>query len=372
MRSALQRGALPCVVLAVIVACGSTKSGGLAGDNNNGGPSGGDDSGAASGQDDGGGGSGSSGGGVFNQGGSSSGGADAGPVIPPTVTSVDNCTTGAASGLSAASVKTLLAGGSPGSMRFLYPYAQTVFPRGLIAPTIMWDGASADYVYVHLKSNAFEYKGCLAPTAAGQILLPQNVWVAAGSHATGAADPYTLSLSTIASGTVTGPISEPLVIAPATLKGSIYYNTYSTKLGAGGAGGLGGQGAVIRISPGQNTTLFLGASGCTGCHAVAANGSRLVADPFTMGGGATYALTPGGAANPTPLVAMAPNATFAGVYPDGSLYVGNAHPNSDPNATVGFGGPRSGGPGSTGPVSAGLYETDTGNAVMNSGIPAGA
>jgi hypothetical protein len=36
--------------------------------------------------------------------------------------------------LSAASVKALLAGGSAGSMRFLYPYAQTVFPRGLIAP----------------------------------------------------------------------------------------------------------------------------------------------------------------------------------------------------------------------------------------------
>jgi hypothetical protein len=42
--------------------------------------------------------------------------------------------TGAPSGLSAASVKALLAGGSAGSMRFLYPYAQTVFPRGLIAP----------------------------------------------------------------------------------------------------------------------------------------------------------------------------------------------------------------------------------------------
>jgi len=63
---------------------------------------------------------------------------------------------------------------------------------------------------------------------------------------------------------------------------------------------------------------------------------------------------------------MAPNATFVGVYPDGSLYIGNAHPNS------GLGGPRPGGPLSTGPAQSGLFETDTGNAVSNSGIPTGA
>ena len=108
-------------------------------------------------------------------------------------------------------------------------------------------------------------------------------------------------------------------------------------------------------------------SGCTGCHAVSANGSRLVADPFLPnGGGSTYALTPQGAANPSPLVANAPNGTFVGLYPDGSLYVGNAHPNN------GLGGPRSGGPGATGPANSGLFETDTGNAVSNSGVAAGA
>jgi hypothetical protein len=100
-------------------------------------------------------------------------------------------------------------------------------------------------------------------------------------------------------------------------------------------------GAVLRIVPGQTAQVFLGQSGCTGCHAVSANGSRMVADPLmssTNGSGATYALTPTVSVNPTPLVANAPNATFAGVYPDGSLYVGNAHPNN------GFGGPRPGGP----------------------------
>jgi hypothetical protein len=235
-----------------------------------------------------------------------------------------------------------------------------VFPRGLIAPTLMWDGATADYVYVHLKSNAFEYKGCLAPTATGQVLLPQNVWVAASANTSGAADPFTLSLTTIASGTVTGPVSEPLVIAAATLAGSVYYNSYTTSLSNGSGG------AVLRIVPGQNATLFLGSSGCTACHAVSANGSRMVADPynaFNSGAGSSYALTPSIGPNPTPLSSSVPNGTFVGMYPDGTMYLGNAHPND------GLGGPRAGSPGYAGPVNAGLFETDTGTAIDNTNIP---
>ncbi len=358
MRLHTPRWAVSSAALVIVtVACGSKPSNDLGGAGIGGSPADGDDGGGASG-DNGGGSGGGPGGGFFSQG--ADAGGDSGSSAPIMVTSIDNCTTGAPSGLSSASEKALLAGGHAGSMRLLYPYSGTVFPRGLIAPTLMWDGASADYVYVHLKSKAFEYKGCLAPTAAGQLLLPQKIWEAASAHASGEADPFSLSLTTIASGTVTGPITQPLIIAPATLKGSIYYNSYSSQLG-------GGMGAVLRIVPGQNVTLFLGANGCTGCHAVSANGSRMVADPFLPGGaGDTYALTPQGAANPAPLVANTTNGTFVGLYPDGSLYVGNAHPNN------GLGGPRSGGPGSIGPVSSGLFETDTGNAVANSGIPAGA
>jgi hypothetical protein len=349
------------------IACGSK-----------GGASDGDDGGGGASSGGSGGGSGGSSGATFGTapngsggfaGSSSGGGADSGgPPIPATTVFVDNCTTGAASGLSAASVTALLAGGSAGSMRYLYPYAKTIFPRGLIAPTLMWDGASADYVYVHLKSKSFEYKGCLAPTGTGQVLLPQNVWVAASAHTGGPQDPYALSLTTISAGKVTGPITEPLVIAGATLKGSIYYNSYTTKLNTG-AGPMSG-GAVLRIIPGQNVTLFLGANGCTGCHAVSANGTRMVADPLNplnMGAGASYSLTNGGPANPAPLVNNAPNASFVGIYPDGSLYIGNAHPNPDPNATLGTAGPRSGQPLSTAPVHAALYETDTGNMVGTCG-----
>lgn len=354
--------AFPLLVAVLVASCGSGHPSSFS-------PNGG--SGSGTGSEEGGGGAAESGA-VFQTGGSGgsfmggAGGADAGgdaAGVPPTTSSIDRCTTGAASGLTADQVKSLLAGGSAGSLRYLYPYAQTIFPRGLIAPTLMWDGGKADFVYVHMKSKLFEYKGCLAPTADGQILLPQDVWNAAGAHTEGAADPFAMSLTIIASGTVTGPITEPLIIAPATLKGSLYYNSYTTKLLSGSAT-LGG--AVLRITPGQNATVFLGQGGCTGCHAVSANGTRMVADPLEMGGGATYALTTTVQTNPAPLVKNAPNATFTGVYPDGSLYVGNAHPNN------GLGGPRSGPPATVGPADAALYETDTGNAVTGAAIPTGA
>jgi hypothetical protein len=377
MKTLLKARALGAAGIAILASCGSSNRSGQfdptgGGANPNGGGASDEDGGSAGSPFQ----NGPGGGGVFHSGSTHDGGAtsaDGGPTL--STQSIDTCTTGGPSGLSAASVKALLAGGSAGKLRYLYPYAGTVFPRGLIAPTLMWDGGSADYVYVHIKSNLFEYKGCLAPTAAGQVLLPQDVWTAAGDHAHGASDPFAVSITLLSGSTITGPVTEPVVIAPATLKGSVFYNTYSTKLlsGAGGpagAGGVGGGGAVLRIVPGQAAQVFLGQSGCTGCHAVSANGTRMVAEPLSnpftgTGDGATYALTTTTSTNPAPLVAKAPNATFVGVSPDGSLYVGSAHPN-------GTGGPRAGGPGSMGPADAALYETNTGNTVAGSGIPTGA
>jgi hypothetical protein len=346
-----------------VVACGSGRGSSFGGDDNSGGR------GAASSDagDDGAGdtfgspGAGGSQGMFRSADGGNGGGSDA---AAPLTRFIDACTAGAPSGLSAQSTKALLAGGSPGTLRYLYPYDGTVFPRGLISPTLMWDGATATYVYVHIKSHLFEYKGCLAPTAAGQVQVPQQVWESAGAFARGASDPFSVSLTVLSGATAIGPIVETIVIAPATLKGSIYYNSYSSKL-TGQMGGFGGgSGAVLRVQPGKSAQVFLGMTTCTGCHAVSANGTRMVAQPvgstsLTGGAGATYSLT-SGTVNPSPLVANAPNASFAGVYPDGTLYLACGHP----SATV---GPRSTSIGST--ANAELYETDTATQLTGTGIP---
>lgn len=307
-----------------------------------------------------------------------SGGTDAGAhVLPGTSSgpvSIDACLPTNAAGADAATVQKLESGsGGSGDLELLNPYDGTVFPRGLIAPLLMWrGGGTADVVYVHVKSSAFEYKGCSKPSAPGQLQIPQDVWDQAAAHTGGPSDPFTVELTTSSGGTVTGPVSEKIVIAQATLKGSIFYNSYSSLLVTPAVPSVGiftgGSGAVLRIVPGKKAEPFLGQTTCTGCHSVSANGTRLVANDnpsVSVTGGASYPIVLGAPPNPTPIAANAPDGSFVGMYPDGSLYVSNAHPGQ----TM---GPRAGFLGSQGTETAALHETDTGNVVPNSGIPTGA
>jgi hypothetical protein len=280
---------------------------------------------------------------------------DGGP-SPREPISIDQCGSDNPGGLSPADVQRLQTGGPSGAMRWLYPYDGTVFPRGLKAPLLMWDGAAADAVYVHIRSTLFEYKACLRPTAPGQLALDPSVWRTAEAQTLGAGDPFTIEITTLAGGAVTGPISEKVVIAQATLKGSIYYGSYNSRL----AGGFGG-GAVFRITPGQDAEFFLRQNTCTGCHSLSNNGARLLATE-TLTNGQSYRLAPGTPLQPAPARA-ALGTSFAGLSPAGSLYVSTAAMNGV--------GPRNGGPIQV-PANATLYETDTGAVVANSGIPAGA
>ncbi len=358
-----------------VPACGSSSHFGGSGSSGGVNPSGGGGNTSGSGS------SSSSGGGGTNgtfvaSSGSGSGDSGSGPAATSggTPQTIDECSAGAA--VTSAQLQSLQQGGSPGALRFLYPYDGTLFPRGLLPPTLMWDHGSADLIYVHIKSALFEYKGCLAPTADGQFDLPADVWAAAEAHTKGGNDPFAVELTLLKGTAATGPIKETIFIAPATLKGTIYYNSYSSKLvslgGSLGAsvlsilgldGGFTGSGAVLRISPGKKAEVFLGANECTGCHAVSANGTRLVADAIVGSGGDTYALTPNMPPEPKALVSAAKGPTFVGVYPDGSLYVANAHPGGMGPRYAVIGG---------GLTNAALYETDTGNEVTDSGIPAGA
>lgn len=282
---------------------------------------------------------------------------------PPPPVAIDECSPMNSAGLDPTATAALMKGGTVSNQRLLYPYDGTVFPRGLISPTLMWDGANADLVYVHLHSSLFDYKGCFKPTGQNQFQIPQAIWDQASDRTGGASDPFLLELTTSSGGTAAGPISEHLVVAKATLKGSIYYNSYTTKLLSGGLL-PGSGGAVLRIIPGKTAEVFLGMSGCTGCHSVSANGTRLVSlnlAALIAGSGATYALMPGQSPNPPALAATAPETSFTGLYPDGSFYVTNAH--------QGVVGPRAGGPGAIGAPNASVYDTATGNAIAGTDVP---
>jgi hypothetical protein len=225
----------------------------------------------------------------------------------------------------------------------------------------MWKGAAADFVYLHLKSSTFEYKGCFKPTAPNQLQVPQTVWENAAAHTHGSNDPFSVALTTQTGAVAQGPVTEKVVIAQATLKGTIYYNSYASKLVSGALTG----GAVLRIVPGKTAEAFLGQSGCVGCHSVSANGTRMVALPlYSLGGGATFALTPGVAPNPAPLSATAQNTAYTALSPDGDVYLSTAH--------QGNLGTRNGFLGAITGANSALYETATGDAISGTNIPTGA
>ncbi len=275
---------------------------------------------------------------------------------------INDCKSGAA-GLTDAQIDALKKGGDLQGSRLLYPYDGTVFPRGLEGPQLMWElNPKADAVYLHIKSKGFEYEGCLKPSADNAVIVPKKVWQQAGVKTRGLEAPFAVELSLLAGNTAVGPLKQSWTIARATIKGSIYYNSYLSTSGGGIPGGK-----VFRIPPGGKFEPF-SAVECNGCHSVSANGARMTSQTLaTLPGfpvGRTYNIEDGTAkplASPT-------TAPYTALYPDGSVYV---------QPSLGFDVARTLLSTNTAAallpdLNAALYETDTGKLIENSGIPQGA
>ncbi len=200
--------------------------------------------------------------------------------------------------------------GSTQALTFLYPYDQTVFPRGLLAPLLQWSWTpgDADAILVTLKttSGSFSWSGTFAKPA---ILsqpgvptpnfirhpIPQDVWTMATNTAGGATpngkpDQLVLSLTVAKGGIGYGPITETWSIAPAHLEGTVYYNSYGTQLVQNstdkdfdgnqyGAAVLGIQEGSTgpTVVAGTNTPGNYSGTGCRVCHVVSGSGSLLIA-----------------------------------------------------------------------------------------------
>ncbi|MCA9598782.1 MAG: hypothetical protein KC776_35970 [Myxococcales bacterium] len=249
-------------------------------------------------------------------------------------------------------------------LAFLYPYDSTVWPLGLLSPLLQWKAgpsAVADGVYIHLKGKYYDYKGFFGrpkPLPAGAPFvrhpIPQDVWDAATLSAAG--DTLTATVVVAAGGVAYGPINESWTIAAGRLKGTVYYQSYGTKLAKNYSGAIGGDGmfggATLAIKPGATDPVLVagktgGHADCRVCHSVSADGSRMVvqhgdnyqrSSSYDLNGG--YAEAPYPASTDTQL-------GWVGLYPDGSIGVGNAVPL----------------PGNANGASSGLYDMQTGAAL---------
>jgi hypothetical protein len=196
-------------------------------------------------------------------------------------------------------------------LTFLYPYDKTVWPRGMIAPLLMWSWATndADAIQIQLTttSGSFSYVGTfgrppiLLQTGGPFIRspIPQDVWdmatsTAGGLTPTGTPDQLTVSLTIAKGGVGYGPLRETWTVAPARLTGTVYYNSYGTQYvknwtSADKAGNPVGA-AILSVRSGDTSpSLVVGENsplgsngiptndtGCRVCHVVSSRGKWLL------------------------------------------------------------------------------------------------
>jgi hypothetical protein len=222
----------------------------------------------------------------------------------------------------------LAAGGSADpAFSWLYPYDRTVFPRGLLPPELQLGGVAPDGALVHVSLPSLKYKGFFGASNPGRVVLSPAVWQAI-TLAAQAKDDLKIEVTKISAGQVSGPIAEHWTIAQGSLRGSIYYETYNSKLIEDG--GLDPVG-IMQIQPGAAQPKVI-KSGCSNvCHTASADGSTLVA----MGAPAAVV----GAADPSQFSSsydLKNGATvlrtqrddsfaYGGLYPDGSFLMSASH-----------------------------------------------
>jgi hypothetical protein len=163
-------------------------------------------------------------------------------------------------------------GTADSAFNWLYPYEATVFPRGLISPTLQFGGAAPEALEVHVTYSSMDYVGFFAGSSVGRAQIPAASWTAITEGAW-ASDVVQVSVTKLSGGQITGPITEHWSIAQGSMRGQIYYETYGSTL-AGGPDSVG----IMSIAPGAVAPTVV-KSGCGNvCHTASADGSTLVAN----------------------------------------------------------------------------------------------
>ncbi len=172
-------------------------------------------------------------------------------------------------------------GNADADFAWLYPYDKTVFPRGLIPPTLQFSGAGVDALYVRIRVEGIDYRGYFGASKPPRVSLPEKVWNVV-TLAAKATSEVKVEVTKSEGGKITGPIAETWRIAQGSLAGTIYYETYNSKLIGGApmpsplgpvASGVG----IMKIEPGAKEPTIL-KKGCANvCHTASSDGSTLVA-----------------------------------------------------------------------------------------------
>jgi len=249
-------------------------------------------------------------------------------------------------------------------LAWLYPYDKTVWPQGLLAPLLQWSAPRTyDSVYIHLQEAGVDYKGFFSAPVAGQpfinVPISQTAWDTLSYSNQG--EPLTITLVFAANGVPYGPLTETWSIAPGTLTGTVYYNSYGTSLAINypASNGFPAFGAAtLGIKRGATGPVLIAGSNteCRVCHSVSAQGTTLVTeDGNDDDESSTYALSAGNAETVIDPGATSATYAFPAISPDGTFLFSNTGPL----------------PGITPPGTSGLFRLPSGAAIAATGLPAG-
>jgi hypothetical protein len=222
--------------------------------------------------------------------------------------------------------------GADANVVWAYPYDGTVWPRGLLAPILQWNGgATTDDYYVHIVSPTFELQQFSVSTGApsSQLALDATTWTKFTESTSGTTK---ISVNRWDGMAATQIASQTWTIAPASMRGTIYY--WSNNLGR-----------VLRIQPGaaapddfanqaplNDPSQYTQGSCLMTCHTVSADGSTIVSGGGVYGGsydlktsmpeyylGGTWGPNGGGASSSSVIKWMMP-----AVSPDGKYVLTNS------------------------------------------------
>lgn len=189
-----------------------------------------------------------------------------------------------------------LAGTTASTAVWLYPYAQTYFPLGLLAPVAQYyyttstgngkavklslrypanstvAGSLFNYSVIVKETNNLAYGAGVASAnnLDPQVVIPQSAWQHFEQTARG--NDASLVVQRLRN-VLERETAQTIHFVDGQLKGTVYYNSYTSPQG-------GGTGAVLSIAPGaKSPSLAVQPSGkCTACHSLNLDGTRLIAN----------------------------------------------------------------------------------------------
>jgi hypothetical protein len=164
------------------------------------------------------------------------------------------------------------AGADP-SLKLLYPYPETVFPLGVLAPEMMWNGGSISDTYkITLVEKYYQYTEYLHVGTPASHLISETDWKSIEDSGAGPkTDPLQVSIVRKSGNSVYQPTQVQWHIAQGRLHGSVYYWELPDVCGNG-------NGRVLRIKPDSvMTDQFYTTQDCYGCHSVSRDGKTMMA-----------------------------------------------------------------------------------------------